>query len=513
MQQNNDRQVRSSGRPRIGRTHFVGVEFEQSTTGHLPPITGDLPAGVTNEMTGQQTGISRKLTLSRPLSGDWSPLSAEYGNAQSIKHLLQLSGMMRPLRKAGAPTTPLPLPAAELEEDEDGYWPLGIQQVGPLPVLNLYGNEPFGRTLPHTVPVVMGNRPVQTGEKQASLWKQAQSSPIFKASMGLLPGLLLLILVSRFVDLSQALQILGSHVATPQGLGLTLLIGVIYLASSAIRGLRWKLLLNPIGQLDLLKTLELYQVAGFLNFLWPVRAGEAARSISLKRLAAIPISKSLPTLAMDRTLDVMAALLVLVFAPLLGIAMNLQLWLITGLAGVVLLCIVVLFSLALRDRSPIIHFLQKLLGSRLEGFITGLLDSLLACTSRPMLFLPAALLTVLAILCDGLLILLAFATLGIPLSFGTALFGYTIYQLFSILPSPPGQIGSNQAFALLAFAGLLHLSGNGVIAMSLFSHIWIALVVVASGFACLQMLGLTLNNATNLQGEDRTFETKKTQPG
>ncbi len=28
-------------------------------------------------------------------------------------------------------------------DHEEGYWPHGIQQTGPLPVVNLYGSEPF----------------------------------------------------------------------------------------------------------------------------------------------------------------------------------------------------------------------------------------------------------------------------------------------------------------------------------------------------------------------------------
>src|SRR3954467_5946831 len=184
MQQNNDRQARSN-RPRIGRTRFVGLESEQSTTGYLPAID-DLSTGGVSGMTGPQTGVTKKAMQSRPLSGDWNILPEEKGS-QSIEHLKQLSGMMRPLRKAGASTTPLPLPIAEVKE-EDGYWPLGIQQVGPLPVLNLYSFEPFGRTLPPTVPVVMGNAVAHIENEQQPFWKSVQGLPMFRLSLGLVPG-------------------------------------------------------------------------------------------------------------------------------------------------------------------------------------------------------------------------------------------------------------------------------------------------------------------------------------
>src|SRR6266446_10914511 len=63
----------------------------------------------------------------------------------------------------------------------------------------------------------------------------------------------------------------------------------------------------------------------------------------------------------------------------------------------------------------------------------------------------------------------------------TAIFGYTIYNLFFILPTPPGQLGSNEAVGLLVFAGLLHLSPNVVTAMIIFSHPWAAILMCTAG--------------------------------
>ncbi len=51
----------------------------------------------------------------------------------------------------------------------------------------------------------------------------------------------------------------------------------------------------------------------------------------LKRIADIPISRSLPTVAMDRSLDLMPALFIITILPLLGIHMDIKLWLVLGL--------------------------------------------------------------------------------------------------------------------------------------------------------------------------------------
>ncbi len=84
----------------------------------------------------------------------------------------------------------------------------------------------------------------------------------------------------------------------------------------------------------------------------------------------------------------------------------------------------------------------------------------------------------------------------------TAIFGYTIYNLFFILPTPPGQLGSNEAVGLLVFAGLLHLPASKVAAMFIFSHPWAALLMCTAGIMCLKALGLTIPTAMRVQAEE-----------
>ncbi len=506
MQYNDDKSLKPVTRPRLARARFVGMDPARQTTGPLPNtddlaldrgIPADLPPTTTTK--SQVLAVKRSVRPRLPsafLSKNWNAPIED----QSTAHLMQLSGMMRPLR-ASSSTAPLPVPTAQ---EEDGYWPLGIQQTGPLPIKNLYGREPFGRTLPHAVPVVMPGR-----EKQVQpLWQRIVNAPAFKISLGLLIGLGLLFLVSRFIDLQQTLLLLQAHLATPQGIALALLSGIAYLTGHSIRGVRWKLFLNPIGKISTLKAIELYQVAIFLNFLLPIRAGEAAKSLALKRIANIPISKSLPTVAMDKSLDLVPALVIMVLVPFLGIHMDLQLWLVLGLVSGVLLCLILFIALAAWKRPLAIAWLQKglgilprAIGVRIEGFATGFVDALLAGASRPAVFVPALLLTGLAVLCDGLFAMLAFWTVGFPISFGTALFGYAVYNMFYILPTPPGQVGSNEAVGLLVFSGLLHLPGDNVTAMFVFSHPWAALMMTAVGLACLAALGLTIPSATRMQNE------------
>jgi uncharacterized membrane protein YbhN (UPF0104 family) len=121
-------------------------------------------------------------------------------------------------------------------------------------------------------------------------------------------------------------------------------------------------------------------------------------------------------------------------------------------------------------------------------------------------FLPALGLTCLALCFDSLFALSIFWMVGLPLPFGEVLFGYTLYNMFFILPTPPGQLGSNEAVGLLVFGGLLHLPPGKVIAMFLFSHPWAALLMCATGLICLKTLGLATSTFWKKQAAAESVE-------
>jgi uncharacterized protein (TIRG00374 family) len=411
-------------------------------------------------------------------------------------HLMRLSGMMRAVR----PSQPLTA-GRNAGNGAEEWWPDGIRQTGALPVVNLYGNEPFGRTRP-----LAGVTAATPSAKPQPGWKRLLSLPSVRIALGLIIGIALLFLVSKVVDVSTTVAMIKENLTTPRGIAFALLSGVAFLLAFSIRGVRWKLFLNPIGKISTLKAIQLFLIGIFLNFLLPIRGGEVAKSLMLKRIASIPVSQSLPTVAMDKALDLMPALFIMALVPLFGVHMDIKLWLVLGAVGGLLICLICFVALAAWKRVAAIGLLQKMtallprsLGSKIEGFATGFVDSLLAGASQPKIFIPAVLLTVVAVTFDGLFAMLAFWTVGVPISFGTAIFGYTVYNMFYILPTPPGQVGSNEAIGLLVFYGLLHLNARGVTAMFFFSHPWAALLMCVSGMGSLSALGLTVSSALKVQ--------------
>ncbi len=517
-------------RPRPVRTRLVGMKNGKVDT--LVPHKTSTESGTDGDVARQPTislkkavSVHKKSVAASSSNGMHRRISAHLFNEdisnQSTMHLMRLSGMM--------PTMPIPNPDAPAYtqyangrfglEDEEGYWPYGIQRTGLLPVINLYGREPFGRTMPLAsvgVPVT----PSEVQQKQPA-WKAFLSSPTVKVALGLLIGVGLLFLVARFVNLPATIAILRTNLATPQGILLALLAGVCFLTAWSIRGIRWKLFLNPVGKVSAFQAIALYQVGVFLNFLLPIRGGEVAKCFMLKRNSDIPISKSLPTVAMDKALDLMPALFIMAIVPFLGVQMDIKLWVVLWFVSGILISLLVFVFLSAWKRDSAIALLQKMtgllpksIGSKVEGFATGFVDSLLAGASQPGIFIPAMILTLVAVCFDALFAMLAFWTIGYHITFGVALFGYSVYNMFYILPTPPGQVGSNEAVGLLVFAGLLHIPPTQVTAMFVFSHPWAAVLMCTTGLVCLSALGLTITGAMKVQtsGED-ALSTSKARVG
>jgi uncharacterized protein (TIRG00374 family) len=520
MQFDQGNPVPPTSRPHPSRTRLVGMSNGKTDT----PIPQNIKVeSDTADDIAIQPTLSMKPTtpvkksffpVPPPNGSNWNgttqPLNDDI-SSQSTTHLMQLSGMMKPIRipRQDASGNTQSSPNNSIYDNEEGYWPYGIQQTGPLPVVNLYGREPFGRILPRTPAVT----PIVTPEeaKQQPTWKAILSTPAAKVTMGLLIGIGLLLLVARFVNLPETIQILRKNLVTPGGIALALLSGVAFLLAWSIRGVRWKLFLNPVGKVSTLKAIELYQVGVFLNFLLPIRGGEVAKCFMLKSSSGIPVSKSLTTVAMDKALDLMPALFIMAIVPLLGVQMDIKLWLVLWFVGGILLCLMFFVVLSAWKRDSAIALLQKLtsllpkaIAGKVEGFATGFVDSLLMGASQPKIFIPAILLTCVAVIFDGLFAMLAFWTIGFHISLGTALFGYTVYNMFYILPTPPGQVGSNEAVGLLVFGGLLHIPATQVTAMFVFSHPWAAILMCTTGLVCLSALGLTISGAMKVQtgGED-----------
>jgi uncharacterized protein (TIRG00374 family) len=387
-----------------------------------------------------------------------------------------------------------------LEKTPDGWFP--TEQVLPL--------EPASSRITEHL---SGKEEVVTNPLEAMPGKRAGltwlNTPAMRVGVGLLFGIIMLVLVLYFVDVGAILHTLRQNVTTPRGMLFMLLASLSFISAFIFRALRWRLFLSPVKKVSPVKIIQLFLVGIFLNFMLPLRIGELAKCLILKRSDRIEISKSLPTITMDKVFDLLPALLVIAIVPLLGEKIDYKLWFILGLAISILIGMAIFITLTAWKRAfalTVLHRLTMLLpgklGLKIEQFATNFVDSLLASAREPKRFLLAALFTFLSVSLDGLYNLFGFWTIGYPISFSHAVLGYMLFNLFYILPNPPGQVGSNEVVGLLIFTGLLHIPAEKVTAEMVFFHAWSALLMCAMGMASLSALGVTLSHAMKIRPEE-----------
>jgi uncharacterized protein (TIRG00374 family) len=318
--------------------------------------------------------------------------------------------------------------------------------------------------------------------------------------IGLIIAALLLVISAQLVDVGTVWRQLG-RLSIP----LALLCGLTFLSAYVVRALRWRCFLGARAfHVGALRLIMIYQVALFVNWLLPIRGGELMKSLLLRRRDNIPIGDSLSTIAMDKAMDLLPAAVLFALLPFLPFQLSRPLWTLLLTALLALMCGAFFLLLAARRRPLALWLLSSALARlprsfrRLESPLIRFVDTLLELIVRPRLLLTAALFTAGAVGLDALFCLLAFAAVGAQVSFPVVLFGYTLFNLAFILPTPPGQIGSNELIGLAIFSGVLGVSRASVAAMFVFSHPWTALLMAASGVLCLSLMGLSVRSALSL---------------
>ena len=316
-----------------------------------------------------------------------------------------------------------------------------------------------------------------------------------RSAIGLVAGALLLLTFLRLTNLNGVLVRL-EHLSV----GYALLCGFPFLAAYVVRALRWRCFLRP-DHVSVGRAVGIYQVATFVNWLLPVRGGEVVKCLLLRRTNGIPVGRSLATVSMDKAMDLLPAVVLLAVLPFAGLHLARALWvlLLTALAAVVLTA--VLLGVAAWRRDVAQSTLTKLLPDRIEPSMAQFVDTLAGLVRQPGLMVTAVGYTAVAVLLDALFCVLAFKAVGVAVALPVVLYGYTFFNLAFILPTPPGQVGSNELVGLLLFAGALGMDKTGVGAMFVFSHPWTAVLMTISALACLSLMGISVGRALRLARE------------
>jgi uncharacterized protein (TIRG00374 family) len=119
-------------------------------------------------------------------------------------------------------------------------------------------------------------------------------------------GLFLLWLWLRTVSLPEV----AAHARVHSWPAVLLMIA-LSLVTALIRARRWLLLLRPLAPVGMVRAFAMNAAGGILNYVVPIRSGDAARAWWLWRRHRVPAGSALATIVIDKACDLTGVALVL----------------------------------------------------------------------------------------------------------------------------------------------------------------------------------------------------------
>lgn len=273
---------------------------------------------------------------------------------------------------------------------------------------------------------------------------------------------------------------------------------VFFVAGYFIRSLRWKCILKPVKQIKAGTAFNIYMAGNLVNFIVPVRLGELAKSIFLKKAEGLAVRKSLPTIIIDKVSDLLPIIPILAGVLLVGIHFNRLLWTISLSILALFLALLASFIVAHRYHKAMTWISMKIcfwlptkLKATLEQFFLGFYSGFSTVTRRQILQVIG--LTIAAVVFDTAYFYLMFASFGHTIGFFTVLVGYTLFVLTFVLPTPPAQVGSSEIVQLLIFSTVFGIDRNLVSAVTLLSHFLTGIIIIAFGSYAMLRLNIKWN--------------------
>jgi len=286
-----------------------------------------------------------------------------------------------------------------------------------------------------------------------------------------------------------------------------------YFLAYFFRSLRWREILKPVEKISILETYGIFNIGLLINYLIPIRLGELTKSFILKLKNQIPISKSLPTIFLDKLMDVFPILLVIIAIPLLSMQMNNTLYIMIILIFFLFFLLLLFCFGAVYHRNKLYHSISILIKifplrirSKLDTFLKQFLVGINIIRNPKVKSFKIIIYTLLALLSESLYIFMVFKLFGTKLSFLQIMLGYTLMNLTYILPTPPAQIGSNQFMWVLIFSFGLGADRNLTSAAVIVSHILTSIAIFAMGYIAMILLKLKFSEVLTLtkMKNDRT---------
>ena len=312
----------------------------------------------------------------------------------------------------------------------------------------------------------------------------------FKQVLGYLIALICLAWVFHNIHFGQFLQ--GMKTISWMWVPLAVFFDIL---SYYTQGVRWQLLLRPLGKLSSLKTTQAIYVGLFTNEIVPMRVGELVRMFLISRWLSIGLGAVIPSLVVERFFDgiwlALAIGAVAFFMPLpqelLGAEKILSALVLLGTALFVYLTF-------LRKRS--LTSANPGAGSRwnpwraLTSFLGRLAQGVQAIgTSR--LFFTSFMVSLFILIFQIIALWLMMRAYGLPLSLWAGSVVLLILHLGTAIPNAPSNIGTYQFFTVVGLT-LFGVEKTLAASFSVGAFLVLTIPLWAIGLLSLWRTGMTL---------------------
>jgi len=269
---------------------------------------------------------------------------------------------------------------------------------------------------------------------------------------------------------------------------------VLFLFTSVVRARRWLLLLRPLAPVGMVRAFAMNAAGGLLNYVLPIRSGDAARAWWLWRRHRIPAGSALATIVIDKACDLAAVALVLAALEVVALsgAVNAP----RGLAGAAALAIALLGAVVgtavLGPRVARSAPARRLLPARFASALAGQAFAFRAGARgvwTPQLAARLAGLTAIALVIDAFNFTLLFAAVGIDVPVLKAMAAYPALLLSFAVPAGPGYVGNLEVAGSLVLGGGLGLAPAVAAGAIVLYHAITALNALALGLLSFFLVG------------------------
>lgn len=283
----------------------------------------------------------------------------------------------------------------------------------------------------------------------------------------------------------------------------------IYFVGIWLRAVRWRLLMAPFADVSSQRLFRIILIGFAINNVLPLRLGELVRTFLLRQSHGVPIASTLATVLIERLLDVFALCGILTVVLLVGEPKGLLLAAAGtsatiaagGLVGLLVVLIVPrrlleqLFTVGIALATRIHRRLGDLASSIVDG-LRVLEDGRAVLAIVP-----------LSILCwTAELGLYFFLAVSLEMNVGLLglAAGMVIANLVTVLPSPPGYVGTFDFFLQRTLTESFGVPELTATAYTLLTHAVLLIPVVIVGLALLSWEDLSFTGLARGRVERRT---------